>query len=98
MPATLIPGEQSSSARTPTMAKKSSSSSGRKARKDAKETKVVRIWTDAAELAESLAPIYKKSSPDFLSECLLECLQRKAAEAPEILKEQIRQLMEKNNK
>ena len=66
-------------------------------RSQSKATKPIRIYVEVADLALALAPLYGKKGPEFVSDCLLECLQKKLDEAPEKLRERIKGLVEQSN-
>lgn len=53
-------------------------------------TKPVRIHQDVAELVEMLAPIYKQSVPDFISDQLRTVLRKLADGAPRQLDERLK--------
>lgn len=50
------------------------------------ETKPVRVHLDVAEMAETLAPIFDMTTPDFVSGILRQALEKKQKEAVERLR------------
>ena len=61
-------------------------------------TQTIRVHADVAELAELLAPIYKQSTPDFVSDHLRQVFKKLSANAPRHLQERIAKFLEQDHK